>query len=75
MTPTGPPEELTPAERRLQEHLVVLRDAPHPPASLTRKVVRGARWQQAVRSPLLAIGHLSAAAFDAVILLLGDRRR
>jgi hypothetical protein len=70
----GEPEELTPAERRLSHHLMLLRDATDPPSSLTARVVHSARWQQAVRPPLLAVAHIAAAAADAVrVLLRGGR--
>jgi hypothetical protein len=69
------PDGLTAAERRLGEHLVLLRDVPDAPASLTRRVVRAAHWQRAVREPLLALGHLAAAVGDALGALLGGRRR
>lgn len=64
-------DELTPAERRLHEHLAVLRDdAPQAPPTMVRRVVRSARWQRAIRRPLLAIGALSATVGHALRLLL-----
>ena len=68
------PESLTPAERRLHEHLLLLRDTPAAPASLTERVLYTARWQQTLRSPLLAVAHLAAAAADGIRLLLGGIR-
>jgi hypothetical protein len=68
------PEEMTPAERRLLGHLTLLQDAPASPPSLTEHIVRTARWQQTVRSPLLALAHLTAAAADAVRLIFGGGR-
>lgn len=74
MSTEDDPEEMTPAERQLARHLTLLEDVPEPPSSLTQHVVRTARWQQAVRSPLLAIAHLATAAADAVRLLLSGAR-
>ncbi len=73
MTASGePPESLSPAERRLEEHLQLLRaDAPSPPAPLVAQIVKTARWQRAVRHPLLAAGAVAAAVGDAIRLLLG----
>ncbi len=71
--PQEPREALTPAERGLHEHLEVLRlDAPPPPSSMVAQVVRAARWQRAVRRPLLAVGALAAAVLDGVRLLFGS---
>lgn len=75
MTTSEQPEELTPAERRLEEHLAVLRNAPEVPASIAAHVLRRARWQQAVRTPALAVAQLAAATLDAVRLLLGGAHR
>jgi hypothetical protein len=69
------PERLPAAERRLGEHLVLLRDVPDAPASLTKRVVRAAHWQRVVREPLLAVGHVAAAVGDALRVLLGGGRR
>ncbi len=74
MSPNYESEQPTPAERRLDEHLGLLRDAPKAPASLVGHVVRTARWQQSLRAPLLAVAHLAAAATDAIRLLLGAGR-
>lgn len=64
-------DELTAAEQRLYEHLDVLREcAPHAPATMTRRVIQTARWQQAVRGPLLSIGALAATVAHALRLLL-----
>ncbi len=71
--PPERPEALSPAERSLHEHLELLRvDAPLPPSSMVAKIVRAARWQQAVRRPLLAAGALAAAVIDGVRLLFGS---
>lgn len=72
--PPEPPEALSPAERRLREHLELLRtDLPTPPAPMVAKIVRAARWQRAVRQPLTAIGALAAAVGDGFRLLLGSQ--
>lgn len=68
-------EELSPAERRLEHHLTVLLDTPDAPASLTGQVLRSARWQQAIRAPLVSVAHLAGAAIDTVRLLLGGSRQ
>ncbi len=75
MSVDEPPEELSPAERRLERHLDLLRDAPDAPASLTEQVLRSARWQKAIRAPLISIAHLAAASIDTVRLLLGGSRQ
>ncbi|MDQ6746243.1 MAG: hypothetical protein M3Z27_09565 [Actinomycetota bacterium] len=64
-------EETTAAEQRLGEHLQLLRtDAPQAPALIVGRVIRSARWQRAVRRPLLAIGGLTATVGHALRLLL-----
>ncbi len=68
-------EQLSSAERRLNEHLAVLRGTPHAPASLLPGIVRTARWQRALRLPLLSLGHLAATVGDTIRLLVGGRRR
>ena len=63
-------------EGRVAEYLGELRDSP-PGADpeLTRTIVRHARWQQAVRTPIKAVGALGAAFGDGLALVLGLRRR
>lgn len=71
-------EERSPAERRLDEHLELVRVAgPEPGRSLVRRIVRTAIWQRALRAPLLAAGMIAAAAADGLLRLvvLGGRRR
>ncbi len=69
--PEDTPDELSPAEQRLHEHLAVLReDAPPAPTTIVKRVVRSARWQRAIRRPLQAIGALSATVGHALRLLL-----
>ncbi len=74
--PEEPPDVLSPAERQLDEHLEMLRsDAPVPPAPLVARIVHAARWQRAIRRPLVAVGALAGAVADGVRLLLGSRTR
>lgn len=69
-TPDNPSETPSPAERRLGEHLQLLRaDAPTPPARMVPSIVRAVRWQRAIRRPLLAVGTLAATVGDAIRLL------
>lgn len=65
-----------PSEDRVAEYLSELRE--DPPAAddeLTRSIVRNARWQQAVRTPIKAVGALGAAFGDGLALVFGLRRR
>ena len=64
-------DDLTPAERRLTKHLEVLRVSPPSggPAFVPR-VIRGVRWQRAIRDPLVLVGAVAAAFADGVGLLL-----
>jgi uncharacterized membrane protein len=72
MSADPPPDDLTPAERRVREYLSALRlDEVAGPTSLSGAVVRTARWQRAVRTPLHAAGMLAAALADGVRLVLG----
>jgi hypothetical protein len=76
MSTDPPPDDLTPAERRVREYLQALRVdgvAAPAPASLSAAVVQTARWQRAVRTPLYAAGVLAAALADGVRLVLGVR--
>ena len=71
MNPGDPPaDEVTPAERRVTEHLELLRDSPPTGApQLVATVIRGVRWQRAVREPLVLVGEVAGAAFDGLTLL------
>jgi hypothetical protein len=72
MSPEAGAEGLSPAEERLLQHLHALRDdAPQPGAPLAASVVRGARWQGAVRPFAQAAGMLIGAVGDAVRILAG----
>ncbi len=63
-------EELTPAERRLSEHLELLRSSPPTTApDLIAGILRRARWQTAVRDPLIFVGVVSAAIIESLTLL------
>ncbi len=70
------PERRAPAERRLDEHLAVLRASPPQPGQeLAPRVLRDARWQRVVRAPLRVAGMIAAAAIDGLAGLIGGRRR
>jgi len=63
-------DELSPAERRLTEYLELLRVSP--PAErpqLVARVIRGVRWQRAVREPLVLVGAVASALLDGLGLL------
>jgi hypothetical protein len=63
------------SEERVAEYLGELREGrPAPDDDLTRSIVRTARWQQAVRTPVRAVGALTAALGDGLALVLGVRR-
>lgn len=64
------------AEGRVAEYLGELReDPPAADGELTRSIVRRARWQQAVRTPVKAVGVLGAAVGDGLALVFGLRRK
>jgi hypothetical protein len=67
-----PAEDLTPAERRLSEHLELLRGSP-PTATpeLITRIVRRARWQSTIRDPLVFVGALALGLSEALSLLSG----
>ncbi len=72
------PEEagMTAPERGLAEHLALLRaEPPRPGSGLAARIVRRARWQRALRSPLHTVGMLAAALADGMRLLTGARTR
>ena len=68
-------DDLNPAERRLAQHLQLLRASP-PAATpyLVQRVIRGIRWQRAVRDPLVFVGAVAAALAESLGLLLKPRR-
>ena len=63
--------DLTAAERRLDQHLELLRASP-PAATreLVPRVIRTVRWQRAIRDPLLLVGAVAAAVAETARLLL-----
>lgn len=64
------------AEDRVAGYLTELRDEPPAPGEgLEHSIVRRARWQQAVRTPVRAVGALGAALGEGLALVLGLRRR
>jgi hypothetical protein len=64
------PEELTPAERRLGEHLELLRASPPTAtAQLVPRVLRNVRWQRSIRDPLVLVGVVASAIADGLGLL------
>jgi hypothetical protein len=63
-------DDLTVAERRLSEHLELLRASPPVTApELTTRIVRRARWQRTIRDPLVLAGAVAAAIGEAISLL------
>ena len=63
------------SEERVAEYLSELRSEPPAPGDdLTGSIVRHARWQEAVRTPVRAVGALTAALGDGLALVLGLRR-
>jgi hypothetical protein len=65
-----PADDLTPAERRLTQYLELLRASPPTGGpQLVTKVIRGARWQRAVREPLVLVGMVATAVLDGLGLL------
>jgi hypothetical protein len=66
----SPVDDLTPAERRLTMHLEVLRVSPPSGGpELVPRVIRGVRWQRAIRDPLVLVGAVATAIADGVGLL------
>jgi hypothetical protein len=65
-------EDLSPSERRLLEHLELLRAAPTAAQpELIERVIRRARWQRVIRDPLVLIGTVAAAIGEGLLLLIG----
>jgi hypothetical protein len=66
----SPADELTPAERRLTEHLELLRASPPIVApGLVPRVLRRVRWQRAIRDPLVLVGAVAAAVAEGLSIL------
>jgi hypothetical protein len=65
----------SPVERRLDEHLELLRSSPpRTGTALAPRVVRTARWQRALRAPLRVGGMIAAALVDGIVGLFASRR-
>ena len=68
----NPADDLTVAERRLSEHLELLRASPPTAApELVTRILRRARWQSTIRDPLVFVGAVAVAISEAVFLLSG----
>jgi hypothetical protein len=68
-------DELSPAEARLVRLLALLAPAPPGDPSLTRSVVRVARWQLLFRDFGRAVAVVAAAVADGVAVIAGPGRR
>ena len=77
MTDGDPPaDELSPAEQRLDEHLELLRaNPPTATPDLITRIVRTARWQAAVRDPLVLIGAVAMSLGESIRLVFGAKER
>ncbi len=65
-----------PAERRLDEHLSLLRASPPAPGTaLVPRVVRKARWQSYLRAPLRVVGMIGLAFVHGLGTLFGGPRK
>lgn len=70
------PDDLTAAERALRERLQTMQVVAETPSTmLVPRIIRTARWQRALRHPLLAISGVGGAMIDSVRLLLGVSKR
>jgi hypothetical protein len=65
----SPVDDLSPAERRLTEHLELLRATPPASPALVPRVIRGIRWQRAIRDPLLLVGAVATAVLEGLGLV------
>ena len=64
------------AERRLDEHLGLLRARPPAPGTaLVPFVMRRARWQSYLRAPLRVVGMIGLAFVHGLATLLGGERK
>jgi len=77
MNGEAPPPASLAAERRLDEHMALLRTTDRGPAErgLVRRIVRAARVQQIIRAPLRVAGMIARAVLDGLAGLLGGTRR
>ena len=74
MTPE--PDEQSPATRQLESYLGTLReDQPRSDPDLVPHIVRRARWQRTIRTPLRAVGSLLGALADGLEAFLGPSQR
>lgn len=71
------PREVSPeAERRLAEHLELLRaERLEPGVALARRVVRTARWQRYARGPLRVAGMIAGSLLDGLMRLVAPGRK
>lgn len=68
--------ETGPAERRLDEHLELLRATPpEPSTALVPRVVRKARLQSYLRAPLRVVGMIGLAFVHGLAALVGGGRK
>jgi hypothetical protein len=67
-------DDLSPAERRLTQHLELLRASPPTTPALVPRVIRGVRWQRAIRDPLVLVGTVATAAVEWLGLVFGPPR-
>lgn len=67
-------DDLSPAERRLTQHLELLRASPPATPALVPRVIRGVRWQRVVRDPLVLVGTVATAAVEWLALVFGPPR-
>lgn len=67
-------DDLSPAERRLTQHLELLRASPPATPALVPRVIRGVRWQRVVRDPLVLVGTVATAAVEWLALVFGAPR-
>lgn len=73
------PRQVSPeAERRLAEHLELLRadsSSSRPGAGLARRVARTARWQRSARAPLRVVGMIAGSLLDGIMRLVAPKER
>jgi hypothetical protein len=75
MSDTEDPDARDPAQARVGQLLVSLRDQPVPTGrALVRTVLRRVRIQRAIAAPLRALGHLAGAVADGLRMLLNGRK-
>ncbi|HEX2415580.1 MAG TPA: hypothetical protein VHJ37_10215 [Thermoleophilaceae bacterium] len=73
MSDSSPPREV---DRRLDEHLDLLRtEPPKPSTALVPRVIRTARIQRMLRAPVKAVLTLATAVASGVAALFGGKSR